>query len=42
VSPIFLIPYIVGPLIGGMMAAGLSKLATLIYNKEDEDAENES
>ncbi len=30
VSPIFLIPYIAGPLLGGMMAAGLSKLATRI------------
>lgn len=41
VSPVFLIPYIVGPLLGGMMAAGLSKLATRIYNEEEEEAENE-
>jgi glycerol uptake facilitator-like aquaporin len=41
VSPIFLIPYIAGPLIGGMMAAGLSKLATRIYNEEEEEAEHD-
>jgi len=35
VSPIFLIPYISGPLLGAMMAAGLSKLATRIYNEEE-------
>ena len=41
VSPVFLIPYIIGPLLGGMMAAGLSTLATRIYNEDEEDSENE-
>ncbi len=41
VSPIFLIPYIAGPLLGGLMAAGLSKLATRIYNEEEEEAEHD-
>ena len=40
-SPIFLIPYIFGPLLGGFMAAGLSKLATRIYNEEEEEAERD-
>ena len=33
VSPIFLIPYILGPLLGGLMAAGFSKLATHIFDR---------
>ncbi len=33
VSPIFLIPYILGPLLGGLMAAGFSKLSTRIYDE---------
>ena len=37
VNPIFLVPYICGPLIGGLMAAGLSKLSTRIYDEEEED-----
>ncbi len=37
VHPVFLIPYIVGPLLGGLMAAGLSKLATRIYEEDDEE-----
>ena len=37
VSPIFLFPYIVGPLIGGLMAAGLQKLSDRIAEDEEFD-----
>ena len=37
VNPIFLVPYICGPLLGALMAAGISKLATRIYDEEEED-----